>query len=80
MAAYLENVKAELRNFSRHEVKHIDREDNANADALVKLATSRHAELLCLVPSEIVNEPSITKQHSIEAIEAQPSWMDDIVI
>lgn len=80
MAAYLEKVKAELRNFSRYEIKHIDREDNANADALAKLATSRDAELLRLVPIEIVNEPSITKQHLIEAIEAQPSWMDDIVI
>ena len=80
MAAYLEKVKAELRSFSRYEIKHIDREDNANADALAKLATSRDAELLRLVPIEIVNEPSITKQHSIEAIEAQPSWMDDIVI
>ena len=61
MAAYLEKVKAELRNFPRHEVKHIDREDNANADALAKLATSRDAELLRLVPVEIVAEPSITK-------------------
>ena len=51
MAAYLEKVKAELRNFPRHEVKHIDREDNANADALAKLATNRDAELLRLVPS-----------------------------
>ena len=76
MAAYLEKVKAELRNFSRHEVKNIDREDNANADPLAKLATSRDAELLRLVPIEIVTEPSITKQHSVEAINAQPSWMD----
>ena len=80
MAAYLEKVKAELRNFSRHKVKHVDREDNANADALAKLATSRDAELLCLVPIEIVTEPSIAKQNSIEAIDAQPSWMDDIVV
>ena len=41
MATCLERVKAELQKFSRHEVKHIDREDNSNADALAKLATSR---------------------------------------
>ena len=41
MAAYREKVKAELQNFSRYEVKHIDREDNSNADALAKLATSK---------------------------------------
>ena len=56
MAAYLEKVKAEIRNFSRHKVKHIDREDNANADAQAKLATSRDAELLRLVPIEVVTE------------------------
>ena len=61
MAAYLEKVKAELQNFPRHEVKHIDREDNANANALEKLATSRDAELLRLVLIEIVAEPSITR-------------------
>ena len=59
---------------------HIDREDNANADALAKLATSRDAELLRLVPVEIVAEPSITKQNAVKAIDAQPSWMDNIVI
>ena len=80
MAANLEKVKAELWNFSRHEMKHIDLEDNANADALAKLATSRDAEHLRLVPIEIVAEPSITKQNSVKTIDAQPSWMDDIVI
>ena len=45
MAAYLEKVKVELRNFSRHEVKHIDREDNANADALAKLATTKQLSI-----------------------------------
>ena len=45
-----------------------------------KLATSRDAELLCLVPIEIVTEPSITKQHSIKAIDVQLLWMDDIIV
>ena len=76
MTAYLEKVKVELQNFSRHGEKHIDREDNSNADALTKLTTRRDAELLRLVPVEIVTEPSIVKQNSIEAIDTQPSWMD----
>ena len=49
-------------------------------EACPKLATRRDAELLRLVPVEIVTEPSIAKQNSIEAIDAQPSWIDDIVI
>ena len=80
MAAYLEKVKSELRNFPRYEVRHINREDNANADALAKLATSRDAELLRLIPVEIVAEPSITKQKAVKAVDSQPSWMDDIVV
>ena len=80
MAAYLEKVKAELQNFSRHIVKHIDRDDNSNADALAKLATSRDAELLRLVPIEIIPEPSIAKRDLVGAIDSEPSWIDDIVI
>ena len=73
MAAYLEKVKAELQNFSRHEVKHIDRKDNSNTDALAKLATSRDSEILCLVLIEIIPEPSIAKQGLVEAINSKPS-------
>ena len=54
MVAYLERVKAELQNFSKHEVKHMDREDNSNADALAKLATSKDVEILRLVLVEII--------------------------
>ena len=61
MVAYLEKVKAELQNFSKYEVKHIDCEDNSNGNVLEKLATSRYAELLRLVSFEIIPKPSITK-------------------
>ena len=80
MAAYLEKVKAELQNFSKHEVKHINGKDNSNADALAKLATSRDSKLLRLVPIKIIPEPSIGKQGLVEAINSEPSWMDDIII
>ena len=80
MAAYLEKVKVELQNFSRHEVKHIDREDNSNADALAKLATNRDAELLRLVLIEIIPEQSIAKRDLVGTIDTEPSWMDDIII
>ena len=54
IAAYLERVKAELQNFSRYEVKRINREDNSNADALAKLATSKDEGLFRLVPSQVL--------------------------
>ena len=62
MAAYLKKVKVELQKFSRYEIKHIDREDNSNADALAKLGTNKDAELLRLVPDDIM-----------EAIDSEPS-------
>ena len=80
MAACLENVKVELQNFSRYKVKHIDRADNSNVDALAKLATSRDTELLRLVPVEIIPEPSIVKWDLMEAIDLEPSWMVEIVV
>ena len=70
MTAYLEKVSVELQNFSKHEIKHINREDNSNADALAKLATSRDAELLRLVPIEIIPEPSIAKRDLVGAINS----------
>ena len=63
-----------------HEVKHIDREDNSNADALAMLATSRDAELLCLVPIEIIPEPSIVKRDLVGAIDLEPSWRDEVIV
>ena len=80
MTAYLEKVKVELQNFSRHGEKHIDREDNSNADALAKLATSRDAKILRLVPIEVIPKPRIAKRDLVEAIDSGPSWMDDIFI
>ena len=80
MASYLEKVKTELQSFSRYEVKHIDREDNSNADALAKLANNRDPELLRLVPIEIIPELSIAKRDLVGAVDSEPSWMDDIVI
>ena len=44
MAAYLERVKTALEDFEFYSVEAIPREDNALADALVRLATSKEAE------------------------------------
>ena len=43
-------------------------------------ATSKDAELLRLVPIEIILELSIAKRDLVEAIDSEPSWMDDIVV
>ena len=80
MAAYLKKVKAERKFFFKYEIKHVDREDNSKAVALAKLATNKDTELLRLVLVEIIPEPSIAKRDLVEAIDSEPSWIDDIVI
>ena len=79
MANYLEKVKAELQHFSKYQGIHIDREDNTNADALAKLATSKDADLLYLIPVEVVREPSISRPNLVESITEEPSWMDELI-
>ena len=59
MAAYLERVKTALEDFEFYYVEAIPREDNALADALARLATSKEAEELSIVPIETLLEPSI---------------------
>ena len=44
MAAYLEKVKTAFEDFEFYSVEQIQREDNALADALARLATSKEAE------------------------------------
>ena len=59
MAAYLEQVKTALEDFEFYSVEAIPREENALADALARLATSKEAEELSIVPVETLHEPSI---------------------
>ena len=47
---------------------------------MAKLATSKDGKLLRQVPVKIIPEPSITKRDLVEAIDLEPSWMDDIII
>ena len=50
-----------------------------NADALVKLASVRDADLLDAVYVEYLAEPSIHLQPGIMKLTQEPSWMDLIV-
>ena len=78
MAAYLEQVKTTLEDFEFYSVEAILREDNALADALARLATSKEAKELSIVPVEILHEPSIVQSRDIELIEEKATWMTPI--
>ena len=75
MAAYLEKVKAAFEDFEFYSVKQIPREDNALANTLARLDTSKEAEELSIVPVEVLHEPSIVQSREIELIEEKPTWM-----
>ena len=80
MAAYLAKVKKELSEFEYSLVEQIPREQNANDDALAKLATSKEAETLSLLPMEFLERPSVIEDtREIEMIDARPTWMTPIV-
>ena len=80
MAAYLAKVTVKLSTFERGSIEQIPREQNSNADALAKLATSEEMETLGLVPVEFLEKPSIEEVRAeVEMIDARPTWMTPIL-
>ena len=79
MAAYLEKVKTAFEDFEFYSVEAIPREDNALAHTLARLATSKEAEKLSIIPVEILHEPSIVQSQDIEFIEEKATWMTPII-
>ena len=73
MAAYLEKVKTAFEDFEFYSVEQIPREDNALANALARLATSKEVEELSIVLVEVLHEPSIIKSREVDLIEGKPT-------
>jgi len=79
MAAYLKKAKEALGKLSAYDIQQVPRAENSNADALAKLATSKDAELLKLVPVEVLKVPSTKENPEVLALNSQPSWKDPII-
>ncbi|XP_024032036.1 uncharacterized protein LOC112094694 [Morus notabilis] len=79
MAAYLKKVKETLEKLSAYDIQQVPRVENSNADALARLATSKDAELLRLVPVEVLKAPSTKGKPEVLSLSHQPSWKDPIV-
>lgn len=73
MAKYMEEVKRSLEGFSQGKITHILRSENTNVDALAKQATSEDADLLKMMPVEIVSELSIDRNPTVLEINREPS-------
>ena len=59
MAAYLRRAQELLRSFSSFTIRQIPRSQNAEGDALARLASARDIDQLKFIPVEILNSPSI---------------------
>ena len=73
MAAYLDKAKEQLSFFFVASIEVIPRSKNSNADALVKLASMRDADLLDAVSVEFLAKPSIHSQQGIIELTQEPS-------
>ena len=59
MVAYLQKAKDLLKSFSSHMIHQVPRSQNAQADALARLASTKDAKLLEVIPVEFLSKPSI---------------------
>ncbi|CAI9778484.1 unnamed protein product [Fraxinus pennsylvanica] len=64
LATYLKLVMDFLPNFEKFELVQVPRDENAHADALFKLASSKDSELLKIVPIEHLLEPLSRREKS----------------
>ena len=51
---------------------------NHHGDTLVKLASSKDADLLCIIPLKVLTELSIHAREEVIEVETKKSWINDI--
>ena len=82
MAAYLQKVKDLLSTFSSFKIRQVPREQNTQADALARLASTKDAELLEAIPVEFLSKPSIRSMESqfiVSCVTSIDAWMTPII-
>ncbi|XP_021732042.1 uncharacterized protein LOC110698832 [Chenopodium quinoa] len=79
MIAYLTKIKSTIAKLRTFEVELIPRGQNAQADALSKLASSTLTELNRSVYVEVRREKSVAEAVKVCCAAPEPSWMDPIL-
>ncbi|XP_021771681.1 uncharacterized protein LOC110735803 [Chenopodium quinoa] len=79
MISYLAKIKSVIAKLRTFEIELIPRGQNAQADALSKLASSTLTELNRFVYVEVRRNRSIDQEIEVQCVEAEPSWMDSIL-
>ncbi|XP_021735093.1 uncharacterized protein LOC110701771 [Chenopodium quinoa] len=79
MISYLAKIKSVIAKLRTFETELIPRGQNAQADALSKLASSTLTELNRSVYVEVRRTKSIDPEIEVQCAEVEPSWMDPIL-
>ncbi|XP_076889682.1 uncharacterized protein LOC143540537 [Bidens hawaiensis] len=79
MASYLAQAKVLMAAFTTCKVKHINRSETKQADALSKLASVGFEQLAKDVRIEVLTTPSIMNKEVLVCSEAGKSWMTPII-
>ncbi|XP_021735240.1 uncharacterized protein LOC110701933 [Chenopodium quinoa] len=79
MISYLAKIKSVIAKLRTFEIELIPRGQNAQADALSKLASSTLTELNRSVYVEVRRNRSIDPEVEVQCAEVEPSWMDPIL-
>ena len=66
MQKYLVKVKEELEKIQHYEGLYILHAENYHTDTFAKLAISKDAELLCVIPVRVILEPSIYAREVVD--------------
>ena len=67
--------------FSSYTISQISRSQNAEADALAQLASTKDADQLKVIPVETLNSPSIKTMESqtVNCVTTKDSWMIPLI-
>lgn len=79
MAAYLAKVQEMLHALWRYTIRQVPRQQNCNANALAKLATTKDSKLISVVHVDHLETPSISDTEDISNVEEPSGWMQPIV-
>ncbi|KAK3042688.1 hypothetical protein RJ639_000940 [Escallonia herrerae] len=79
MAQYLQEVETEAAKFKNFTIRHIPRDQNAQADLLSKLTSTDISEFSRAIYIEFLRERSIQLSKEIDVREYEPCWMDPII-
>ena len=79
MIKYLEKVGLLTAQLHSFEISHIPRAENAQADALSRLATSC-LDTLGRTYIKHLETPSVMEDSMIKQLTREPSWMDPLVL